>query len=193
MISKQRVTDIIACDFSFRRPGFALLRYDPKNRKATIQETSNINNKNSKKKCDGEILSEIALELKRYLDSSPEAIIVREKALDKTGGIRGARVIEVLHKVVGVADYLAWRSRCDFFEEIHPKTIKKIISNDSNAEKDVVMNSLVQFVGEYDYECDDESDAVAVGIAWLIEKGMIDSPYQDEEDKRPKRPARGAK
>lgn len=187
MTGKQSVIDIIACDFSFRRPGFALLRYDPKNRKASVQETSNINNKNSKKKCDGEILSEIALELKRYLDKSPDAIIVREKALDKTGGIRGSRVIEVLHKVVGVADYLAWRSRRDFFDEINPKTIKKIVANDPNAEKDVVMNSLTQFVGKYNYECDDESDAVAAGIAWLINQGMIDSPYHEEEAQRKRR------
>lgn len=28
--------DIIACDFSFRRPGFALLRYTPKDRKVMV-------------------------------------------------------------------------------------------------------------------------------------------------------------
>ena len=28
--------DIIACDFSMQRPGFAVLRYDPKKRKAKI-------------------------------------------------------------------------------------------------------------------------------------------------------------
>lgn len=29
-------TDIIACDFSFRRPGFAYLRYYPRGRKVAI-------------------------------------------------------------------------------------------------------------------------------------------------------------
>lgn len=29
-------TDIIACDFSFRRPGFAHLRYYPIGRKVTV-------------------------------------------------------------------------------------------------------------------------------------------------------------
>ena len=29
-------TDILACDFSFYRPGFALLRYYPKSRKVKI-------------------------------------------------------------------------------------------------------------------------------------------------------------
>ena len=55
------------------------------------------------------------------------------------------------------------------------------------------MNSLVQFVGEYNYECDDESDAVAVGIAWLIDNGMIDNPYQEEDATKGQRKTRGAK
>lgn len=29
-------TDIIACDFSFRRPGFAVLRYYPVSRKVKV-------------------------------------------------------------------------------------------------------------------------------------------------------------
>lgn len=29
-------TDIIACDFSFRRPGFAHLRYYPRGRKVAV-------------------------------------------------------------------------------------------------------------------------------------------------------------
>lgn len=45
----------------------------------------------------------------------------------------------------------------------------------------MVAKSLAQFVGEREYACDDESDAVAVGIAWLIASGMIDSPYPEEK------------
>ena len=64
---------------------------------------------------------------------------------------------------------------------MHPKRIKKLVANDQLAEKDVVANSLAQFVGEHEYACDDESDAVAVGVAWLLEQGMIDSPYTDKK------------
>lgn len=109
------------------------------------------------------------------------AVIVREQALDKQGGPRNSRVIEVLHKVVGVADLYAWGLGGRVFDEIHPKTIKKLVANDQLAEKDVVAQSLAQFVGEREYACDDESDAVAVGIAWLLEKGMLDSPYPPPE------------
>ena len=120
------------------------------------------------------------MELKRYLDKSPDAIIVREKALDKTGGIRGSRVIEVLHKVVGVADYLAWRSRRDFFDEINPQTLKKIVANDPNAEKDVVMNSLTQFVGEssFAHEVSDKGmkvPSVAEGLIFQAHFEVNDS------------------
>jgi crossover junction endodeoxyribonuclease RuvC len=112
------------------------------------------------------------------------AVVVREQALDKQGGPRNSRVIEVLHKVVGVADLYAWGLGGRVFDEIHPKTIKKLVANDQLAEKDVVAQSLAQFVGEREYACDDESDAVAVGIAWLLEKGMIDSPYPPPEKQK---------
>lgn len=114
---------------------------------------------------------------------SPLSVIVREQALDKQGGPRNSRVIEVLHKVVGVSDLYAWGLGGREFEEVHPKTIKKLVANDQLAEKDAVAAALTQFVGEREYACDDESDAVAVGIAWLIEQGMLDSPYPPPEKK----------
>ena len=113
----------------------------------------------------------------------PFAVIVREQALDKQGGPRNSRVIEVLHKVVGVSDLYAWGLGGREFEEVHPKTVKKLVANDQLAEKDAVASALAQFVGEREYACDDESDAVAVGIAWLLQQGLIDSPYAVEEKK----------
>ena len=112
------------------------------------------------------------------------AVIVREQALDKQEGPRSSRVIEVLHKVVGVADLYAWGLGGRIFQEVHPKTVKNLVANDPNAKKDVVAASLPQFIGEYEYECDDESDAVAVGIAWLIQNHMVDSPYPPPEKKK---------
>ena len=115
------------------------------------------------------------------------AVVVREQALDKQAGPRGSRVIEVLHKVVGVSDLYAWGLGGRIFDEVHPKTVKKLVANDQLAEKDAVAAALQQFVGEREYACDDESDAVAVGIAWLLENNMIDSPYPPPEKKKPTR------
>lgn len=169
--------DIVACDLSFRRPGFALLRYYTRGKKVKVLRTSNINNK-GQDKCDGEILSEIARELRTYLAEEPMAVIVRERALDVQ---RKSHTIEILHKVVGVSDLYAWALGGRVFEEIHPKTIKKLVANDQLAEKNVVAAALEQFVGKYEYACDDESDAVAVGIAWLIQNDKIPSPYAEEK------------
>ena len=124
------------------------------------------------------------------------AILVREQALDKQAGARSSRVIEVLHKVVGIADLYAWSLAGTQFDEINPRTVKKLVTDDADADKDKVASSLAQFVGEkVTYDCDDESDAVAVGIAWLIQHGKIASPYQKEEQPEPaeKKPRRARK
>lgn len=118
------------------------------------------------------------------------AVVVREQALDKQAGPRASRVIEVLHKVVGVSDLYAWGLGGRIFYEIHPKTVKKLVANDQLAEKDAVAAALPQFVGPRQYECDDESDATAVGIAWLLANNMIDSPYPPPE--KPSRKKNGA-
>ena len=170
--------DIIACDLSFRRPGFAVLRYHMREHYISVLEKSNINNK-SKNKFDGEVLLEIAREVRRLLVSYPMAVVVRERALDKQKSpLQSSRTIEVLHKVVGVTDLYAWAFRGIPFDEIPPQTVKKTITNDANAEKETVAASLVRFVGEQEYACDDESDAVAIGVTWLIQHEYIDSPYE---------------
>ena len=125
------------------------------------------------------MLLEIGREIARYMKQNVGAVIVREKALDIIH--RSAKTVEVLHKVVGVSDLYAWWLTQTEFEEVPVKTVKLLVANDHNAEKDQVAAALTQFVGEQSYDCDDESDAVAVGIAWLIMNKLIDSPYPDEK------------
>lgn len=55
---------ILACDLSMRRPGFAVLSFDGNTRKVEVLEMSNVDNKTSKKP-HGQMLSEIARELRR--------------------------------------------------------------------------------------------------------------------------------
>ena len=181
---------IIACDFSYYRPGFAVLQYNPDDRTVKIQETSNINNKNAagKKKCHGQILSEIATELRRLLTKFPDGELVREQALSIVTGYNSQKAkyynpdtIKILHEVVGVSNLYAWGFGERQFSEIGPKAVKKYVTGNSSAEKNEVADALEQFVGKHDYACDDESDAVAVGIAYLIQQGMIDSPYATEK------------
>lgn len=83
-------------------------------------------------------------------------------------------MLEVLSKVVGVSDLYLWRAEHKEFEEVAVKTEKSILTGDKDADKDKVAAALPAFVGEQSYECDDESDAVAVAIAWLLVNGLID-------------------
>ena len=182
----QTYMDIVACDLSMRRPGFALLRYYYKSRHVKILETSNIDNKTTsagKNKCYGEVLSEIAAELRRLLTKVPLGPVVREEALKKSGTCASGKVLSILNRVVGVSDLYAWGFGGREFVEITPQTVKKLVTDNANAEKDEVAAALKQFVGDWDYACDDESDAVAVGVAWLIQQKMIDNPYEKVKKK----------
>lgn len=123
------------------------------------------------------------------------AVLVREQALANIG--TSGKTVQVLNKVVGVADLYGWAFGGRQFQEVHPNTAKKLLTGDANADKDVVAAALEPFVGRISYACDDESDAVAVGIAWLIQKGLIDNPLdppkQEPEEPAPKKTRRKAK
>lgn len=127
------------------------------------------------------------MELRRLFTKYPDAILVREKALRKSGTTASGSTLSILNKVVGVSDLYAWAFGKREFAEIEPMTVKKHITNNASAEKDVVADSLEQFVGKQEYACDDESDAVAVGISWLIERGLIDDPFPKENKPRKSR------
>ena len=149
---------ILACDFSYYRPGFALLSYDKDMRKAKIQETSNVDNKNAagKKKLHGQILSEIATELRRLLTKNADGQLVREQALSIVTGRGGPTyynpsTIKILHEVVGIADLYAYGFGQREFAEVSPKGVKKAVTGNSSAEKDEVAAALPQFVGKWDY------------------------------------------
>ena len=156
------------------RPGFALLSYGTESGKLNVVRMSNIDNKTltaNRNKPHGQKLGEIASELRKYFVEDPSACIVREEALANIS--TSAKTIQVLHKVVGVTDLYAWAFGGKIFDEISPKTVKKLITGDANAEKYVVAKCLDDYVGPQKYACDDESDAVAVGVAWLIERGYL--------------------
>ena len=138
-----------------------------------------VDNKYTRSKNHPQMLSEIVHELHTYLKEYPDAILIREEALQ--GSTKGTvKTIAVLHKVVGVSDLYGWASGNREFDEIAPRTVKRLITGKPNAEKDEVAKGLEKYVGKLEYECDDMSDAVAVGIAWLIQKKYIEKLPEPE-------------
>lgn len=99
--------------------------------------------------------------------NTDELVFVRER-----GFARFAAETKALSKVVGVVDMTAWNCGKYTFDEISPMTVKKLVAGNARASKEQVSEALTRFVGDQTYTCDDESDAVAVGIAWLIQKNF---------------------
>lgn len=129
----------------------------------TVERLCHLNNR-GEKKCHGQILAEI-YDLITVL-AVEVAVFVREK-----GFSRFPHETQALFKVVGVADLSAWRACKAEFVEIAPATVKKLLTGSGKAGKEEVAAALNRYVGRQNYVTDDESDAVAVGIAWLKDKG----------------------
>ena len=96
---------------------------------------------------------------------------------------------QTLFKVHGVCDLALWQTRQTFFDEIPPSLVKKLVSGNGKASKQEVADALARFVGPQEYACDDMSDAVAVGVSWLLMNGwepnikMIDVRGENKNEK----------
>lgn len=140
-----------------------------------MERLCHLNNR-GEKKCHGQILTEI-YDLITEL-AVDVAVFVREK-----GFSRFPHETQALFKVVGVADLAAWTTCRTEFVEIAPTTVKKLLTGSGKALKEEVAVALEDYVGKQVYETDDESDALAVGIAWLISETLL-SPYPHYKEER---------
>lgn len=83
---------------------------------------------------------------------------------------------------------LLWQAREMEFLELTPTQIKKAIANHIRAEKEKVAAGLIPYLGEQTYATDDESDAAAVAVAFLLIEGYLDpvlpieTPDEQEAD-----------
>lgn len=114
----------------------------------------------------GPILNSIYTEIQDWIAKAD--VLVRER-----GFSRFRNETQALFKVVGVTDLAAWRVAGLSFREIAPTSVKKLLTGSGKASKEEVATALPQYVGPRTYACDDESDAVAVGIAWLLQNDYI--------------------
>lgn len=163
-----------------RRPGFAQLHYDSATRTASVVRKSFVANKKAPSgmaygKQHGQILDEIYDEASRYIDNMDILVFASEAAFAKF-----SRDTAAINKAHGLMDWLLWHYRGMVHQELAATSIKKLVAGNGKATKEEVEAALEQFVGKQWYEVDDESDAVAVAIAWLIDNGYIDSPYDKE-------------
>ena len=184
---------IFACDLSLNHPGVAVLDFDEDTSAINllVAETFSPNPKAS----HGERLSKIYTWLARSATLYAPTDYVRERAFS-----RFAHETQALNKVVGIADLVAWEVGTfqyrrhghmsptivaddhAVFNELAPTRIKKLLTGEGTASKDDVANALKKYVGEYEYDTDNASDATAVALAWLLQSGKIKEKTDDGVD-----------
>lgn len=146
-------------------------------------ETTSIDNKKDKLKSYGQLLDEIFFGMSKfcpYNNDVPENIdpifFVREKAVNSRGAMSEIGVFEV----VGIADFWAYVKKNKTWHEIFPVTVKRLITGDCKADKTKVADYLKLYLGDIKFANDDESDAAAVAVSWLIQCGEIKNKLEKE-------------
>lgn len=156
-------------DLSLSSPGFAVLGVtdegDP-----LILEVSHV--KTNAKKSHGYRLGEISEEIDRYITVYDPEYIVREK-----GFSRFPATTQALFKVVGISDLYAHMRTEKEIAELSPTTVKKVVTGSGKATKQDVEKAVKKIlrIDKPDFfATDDESDAVAVGLAYMKRKGLVE-------------------
>ena len=151
-----------------------MLHYNEETHLVTVKDLSVVDSKPAKyqKWTHGMILNRIDEHFHKIVNDlimdgvgTDNIIFVRERAVIMR---RHAEAL-ILGKVVGVID-LELENICSgrSFDELPPLTVKKQVTGVGNAKKQEVSDALLQYVGQQQYKTDDESDAVAIGVAWLL-------------------------
>ena len=161
---------VIGADLSLKRPSFCILSIKNVNNSAKITDIrfKTVDNK-TKVKPHGKLLDEIIMAFIEIWPKDEEVYAVREMEIMKMK-VPSERS---LSKVVGLMDWVLWCQNETEWQSIYPMTVKKLVTGSGKAEKSEVAAALEKYIGKQDYKCDDESDAAAVAIAWLIQQGQI--------------------
>ena len=162
---------IAAFDLSLRRPGFSLLLYHADTRSVELLRRDVVaNKKRTELKKRGEIINEIGKLFLDYIAPKVVQVVVREKSFTKFNAETAS-----LNAVVGALEMILWDRKEMWFQEVAPMAVKRDVAGSGKASKDEVAEALDNYLEHPIWRADDESDAVAVGIAWLIENGYMDS------------------
>lgn len=157
---------ILALDLSLSSTGFAVGKVE--DGQITLLEVGHINNKKYAKRSQAFRLHRIASVLKDIYKRHQIDAVTKERGFTK-----GHVSTQALFKVAGVTDLMSFSFGHEDIEEYTVAHIKKAVTGNGRADKQEVADSLHVYVGERDYNTDDESDSVAVLVAYCIDKGLI--------------------
>lgn len=93
-------------------------------------------------------------------------VVVREKGVSRFN-----KATQAIFRVVGIADMFAYVSLGKACEEVGITEAKKLITGNGRAEKEQVAVMVQRYLSEpVEFAVDDESDAVAVGVAYCLKQ-----------------------
>ena len=163
--------DIVGCDLSYTCPGFALLRYHADTGSVELLRKDIVPNKTkTKKKKHGEIINEIGTMFRSYIVPVNVRVAARER-----GFVQFNYSTAMLYRVQGAIDMILWDRKQQVFQEYSPMTIKLCVAGSGSATKQDVADAIENYCEHTPFKTDDESDAVAVALTWLIENGYLES------------------
>lgn len=168
---------VLGADLSLKRPSFCVLsvKNDEEGTRITDVKFLTIDNKTDKKKTHGHLLEEIYAAFIKLYPLGKEVFAVRENEIMKVK-VPSERS---LSKVVGVMDWALWALFGKEWYSVYPKTVKKLVAGSGKASKEEVADALEYYLGKQEYKFDDESDAAAVAVAWLIQHEQIKPKEQN--------------
>ncbi|OMI07687.1 hypothetical protein BVL54_19885 [Bacillus paralicheniformis] len=157
---------ILAMDLSLSSPAFAVLEKKP--RSLRVLHLSHI--KTNAKKTHGYRLFQIYNHLKEIYEEYGDRI---SQVVSEKGFSRHARTTQILYMVHGVARVLSYMNGFEV-EEVSPTTVKKHVAGNGKASKEELADAVRGFfTDELFFKNDDESDAVSVGVTFLIQSGEL--------------------
>lgn len=150
---------ILGLDLSLNSTGYAILNMDGELIEKDIIKAKQRETHHQKIKRQYDVLAGIK---DKYSDKEYDMIVVKEQLL-----FRPPRTASILAKIHGIIDLL--------FPEVfeyYPSTIKKDITGNGKADKQEVADAVCKHLDmteeELAFKSDDESDAIAVALMYLI-------------------------
>jgi crossover junction endodeoxyribonuclease RuvC len=163
---------VLAMDLSLSLPAYAVLEII--DNRVIIADIRYTNNKKKSKLSHGERLELIANDIAQiFIDYPNIDAVVREKGFSKF-----PTATQTLFKVVGVSDLTIYKSSgITKIDEIAPTSVKKYVTGNGKSDKGLVeigvRTFLVDEQRDITFDTDDCSDAVAVGIAWMVKNNYL--------------------
>lgn len=159
---------ILAFDLSLSNSGYAVGEVE--DGKLKIVEIGSINTKRFSRHPHGYRLNYIAKKLGEIYKKYPDAdALVKEQSFSN-GRVKATQII---WKVVGVWELISFIKGYERHTDITPPSVKKQVTGNGRAKKEEVAQAVKELTG-IETANDDESDAVAVLIAYCKQEKLIE-------------------